>query len=70
MKSWLHVADRGNAITGEFRLVFDPNQAVEMTENNAHELMRRAQVVAPEYTWEMVRIPSSNLFVVEGTRKK
>jgi hypothetical protein len=40
-----------------------------MTENNAHEVMRAAEDAYREYSWEMVKIPDTNLFVVEGTKK-
>ena len=51
-------------------IVFDRKQATEMLENNAHKVMRGAERDHPDYTWEMVKVPSSNSFVVEGTKKQ
>jgi len=70
MKAWLDVEDRGKRIAGEYRIVFNQNDAAKMTENNAHELMRAAENAFPKYAWEMVKIPDSAQFIVEGTEKK
>lgn len=52
------------------KVVHNRSDAIEMRENNAHELMRKAESTRPAYTWEMVKIPTSGLFIVEGTKKK
>ena len=70
MKSWLRAEDRAESVAGEYRIVFNRSDAIEMRENNAHELMRKAESAHPEYTWEIVKIPSSGLFIVEGTKTK
>jgi hypothetical protein len=70
MKAWLRAEDRAEYITGEYKIVLNRGDAVEMRENNAHELMRKSENTHPEYTWEMVKSPGTGLFVVEGTKKK
>jgi hypothetical protein len=70
MKAWLNAEDHGSPTAGGFQLVFDRKAAAEMKENSAHEIMRAAERAYPDYSWEIVRIPSSNFFVVEGTQKK
>lgn len=69
MKAWLHAQDRAESVAGEYRIVFSRNEAIEMTEHDAHELMRAAENSFPEYSWKMMKIPSSGLFIVEGTKK-
>jgi hypothetical protein len=64
-KAWLYVPDRGTQIEGGYTIVYEQSKAVEMSENNAREVMKAAQKGYPEYTWEV--IPSGNQFVVEGT---
>ena len=70
MKAWVRSENRAESIAGEYKIVFSRSDAIEMKENNAHELMRHAENTHPEYAWEMVKIPSSGLFIVEGTKKK
>ena len=70
MKAWLYAEDHAKSIKFPYRIVFERNQAVEMTENNAHEVMRGAEGQNPEYTWELVKVHGRNMYVVEGTRKK
>jgi hypothetical protein len=69
MKAWLYAKDRAQSIMGEYQIVFDRNAAVEFTENNAHELMRAAENQFKEYRWEMVQLPQSGRFIVEGTKR-
>jgi hypothetical protein len=71
MKAWLHAEDHARQIAFQYQIVFDRQQAAEMTENNAHEVMRGAERDYPEYTWEIVKVSAGrNVFVVEGTQKK
>lgn len=69
MKAWLYAQDRARQNTFQFQIVFDRNQAIEMAENNAHEVMRGAEGQYPEYQWELVKVSDIGLFIVEGTRK-
>jgi hypothetical protein len=68
MKAWLHAQDQGKPVVFGYQIVFSRNEAAEMKENNAHEVMRGAERGYPDYVWEMVKVPG-NLFVVEGTKK-
>jgi hypothetical protein len=68
MKAWLFAGDHARQTSFPDMIVFDRQQASEMKEYNAHEVMRRAERDYPAYTWEMVKIPSRNLFVVEETK--
>jgi hypothetical protein len=68
MKAWLHAQDQAKPLVFGYRQVFNRTEAAEMTENNAHEVMRGAEDSYPEYRWEMVKV-SGNLFIVEGTQK-
>jgi hypothetical protein len=69
MKAWLYAQDRAGQSLVPIQIVFNRNQAIEMTENNAHEMMRAAESTHPQYTWGMVGV-GCNLFIVEGTEKK
>jgi len=67
MKAWLHAEDSAKQSAFQFQIVSNRKQAAEMTENNAHEVMRGAEREYPEYAWEMIKIPGGNVLVVEGT---
>jgi hypothetical protein len=67
-KAWLNVQYEGKNIAGEYQIVFHRHQAVEMSDANAQQLMRAAQIAYPNYRWEMVAV--SNWFIVEGTKKE
>ena len=69
MKAWLFAGDHARQTSFPDMIVFDRKQASEMREYNAHEVMRGAERDYPDYTWEMVKVPSRDLFVVEGTKK-
>jgi hypothetical protein len=70
MKSWVHADNNATQSKFTYSLVFSREQAAEMTEHDAHEVMRAAETGSPEYVWEMVRVSDArNLFVVEGTEK-
>jgi hypothetical protein len=55
MKAWLHAEDHARQSAFPYHIVFSRQQAAEMTENNAHEVMRGAERDYPEYTWELVK---------------
>jgi hypothetical protein len=67
-KAWLNVPYHGENISGEYGIVYERHQAVEMSDANAQQLMRQAQTASSDYTWEM--IPVGRFFIVEGTKKK
>jgi len=69
MKAWLFAEGHARQSSFPDMIVFDRKQAAEMIENNAHEVIRGAERDYPDYTWKMVKVPSGNLFVVEGTKK-
>jgi hypothetical protein len=69
MKAWLFAGDQARQTSFPAMIVFDRKQASEIKECNAQEVMRGAERDYPAYTWEMVKVPSRNLFVVEGTKK-
>jgi hypothetical protein len=66
-KSWLNVPYDGEYIAGEYQIVCERNQASEMSNANAQQMMRVAQVAYNDYAWEMV--PAGGSFIVEGTKK-
>jgi hypothetical protein len=53
-----------------YELVFVRQHAVELTEYDAHEILRGAEYDYPEYRWTMVNIPGSAFFLVEGDKKE
>ena len=69
-KAWLFAEDRPGHSSFPDMIVFDRKLAAEMTGNNAHEAMRVAELKYPDYAWEVVKVPSHNFFVVEGTKKE
>jgi hypothetical protein len=70
MKAWLHAEGFGKETAFPYHIVFSRQEAAEMVEHDAHEVMRGAERDHPKYKWEMVKLPNGNLFVVEGTEKK
>ncbi len=69
-KAWLFTPDQGRLIQGVFQLVFNREQASEMTNGDAQQLMRAAEKDPNlKYTWEMIRV-GDNSFIVEGTERK
>ena len=69
MKAWLFAEGHARQSSFPDMIVFERKLATGMIENNAHEAKRAAERDYPDYTWEMVKVPSSNVFVVEGTKK-
>lgn len=71
MKAWLNVGTVGETKSSlPHELVFIRQHAVELTEYDAHELLRGAERDYPEYRWTMVNIPGSAFFLVEGDKKE
>jgi len=72
MKAWLHAEGLGEQtqIRFSYHLVFSKQQAAELTEHDAHEVMRGAERDFPEYRWMMVNVPGSAFFLVEGVGTK
>ena len=46
-KAWLSVPYHGENISGEYGIVYERHQAVEMSDANAQQLMRQAQTDRP-----------------------
>jgi hypothetical protein len=69
MKAWLLIHNQPAFDTSSYFRVFRRADAAEMTERQAQETICRAAVDHPAYKWEMVKIPGSEMFVVEGTMK-
>jgi hypothetical protein len=67
-KAWLQVPYHGENISGEYQIVFERQEAVEMSNANAQQLMRAAQSAYTDYDWQLV--PVGNFFIVKGTKKK
>jgi hypothetical protein len=70
MKAWLYAERLSEQTAFTHRLVFSRLQATELTEYDAHEVMRHAERDFPEYRWTMVNLPGSAFFWVEGDQKK
>jgi hypothetical protein len=71
MKAWLSAEASAKPIAFRYQIVFIRDEAAEMTENNAHEVMRGAERDYAGYTWKMIKVADDrNLFVVEGTKKQ
>jgi hypothetical protein len=71
MKAWLFAQDRARQATFGYQPVFKRSEASEMSEHDAHELMRAAEDAYRDYTWSVERVGiTSDLFVVEGTLKQ
>jgi hypothetical protein len=69
MKAWLHAQNQAKPDRFGYGLVFSRAEAAEMTEHDAHEVMRGAELDHSGYSWKMVNVPGGDLFVVEGTKK-
>ncbi len=71
MKAWLYPEGLAKKSAFGYEMVFDRRKAAELTENNAHEVMRAAERDYPKYSWASVKIQDGrNLYVVEGTKKQ
>ena len=70
MKAWLYAERLSEQTAFTCRIVFSRLQAAELTEHDAHEVMRGAERDFPEYKWVMVNLPGSAFFLVEGDEKK
>lgn len=70
MKAWLYAERLSEQTAFAYRIVSSRLQASELTEHDAHEVMRRAERDLPEYRWIMVNVPGSAFFWVEGDEKK
>lgn len=69
MKAWMFAEDAATPPGFPIKMVYRREEAVELAENNAHEVMRAAEINFPAYRWAMVKLPNSNAFVVEGDKK-
>jgi len=67
-KSWLFAERQARPIHGEYRLVFTRQEAAEMSNGDAQQLVRAAEREYPTSTWEMIEV-GTNSFIVEGTPK-
>jgi hypothetical protein len=65
--AWIAAPYHGEPISGEYQIVYARSLASEMSNGNAQQLMREAQIAHKDYIWDMV--PSGNFFIVEGTKK-
>lgn len=68
MKAWIDAENAAQAVAFPFQIVFNRNEAVEMRENNAHEVLRAAESSYRDYKWEMVRV-REGVYIVEGTKR-
>ena len=68
MKAWIDAENKAEAVTFPFQIVFNRHEAVELKENNAHELLRAAEGNYREYRWEMVKV-REGVYIVEGIQK-
>jgi hypothetical protein len=59
MKAWLHAENRARESAFPFHIVFNRHEAIELTENNAHEVLRAAESSFSNYRWEMVKLRDS-----------
>jgi len=69
MKAWMFAEDAATPVGFPIKIVYRREEAAELAENNAHEVMRAAETNFPDYNWEMVKVPNRNAFVVEGNKK-
>jgi len=69
MKAWLFADDDAKGTAFGFHIVFSFPEATQMSENNAHEVVRGAEREYPDWEWRIVKIPNNQIFVVEGTKK-
>jgi hypothetical protein len=70
MQAWLYAERLSEQTAFTHRIVFSRLQASELTEHDAHEVVRAAERDFPEHKWRMVNIPGSAFFFVEGDQKK
>jgi hypothetical protein len=70
MKAWLFAEGLSEQTAFAYHLVFSRPQAAELTEHDAHEVIRGAERDFPGYRWTMVNVPGSAFFLVEGDEKK
>jgi hypothetical protein len=68
MKAWIDAENAAQAIAFPFHIVFNRSEAVELNENNAHEVLRAAEGSYRDYTWRVEKV-REGVYIVEGTQK-
>jgi hypothetical protein len=67
MDAWIKAQDDAKPESGPYCVVFNPQEASSMTENDAREMFKVASRDFPEYVWSVIPSYLPGKFFVQGT---